>query len=203
MADFSFVGQPAKRCQGTKKNPGCGNVWPLAFFRFHRARGNKCTCYTCDHPEHHFSRCIDCELTGRTKQNEVNPFLVKLRRTCTRHAQQDGYESLKAWEYATGLDVTALAEDAEHEFAHGRCYHCRRLWTSMPNGRADMTLERIDPTQNLTRSNFRWMCATGNRDKQRTPPHKWDQKQRCWELADECRAAASRPEQLALFGGAQ
>lgn len=196
MADFSFVGQPAKPCLE------CGDVWPLAFFEFNpdNRRTGKCTSPLCDHPDHYRARCIGCRLSVRTERNAADPFAVKLRRTLTRHARQDGYASLAVWERATGLSVATMAADAEAEFDHGRCTHCRRRWSSMPNGRADMTLDRHDPDKPLTRSNYRWLCATGNRAKQRTPPHKWDQKQRCWELYDERieERRVVQPEQLGL-----
>jgi hypothetical protein len=53
----------------------------------------------------------------------------------------------------------------------------------MGHGLADLTLDIIDPTKDPYYStNVKWVCATCNKEKQRTPPEHWGAKLVAWQM---------------------
>jgi hypothetical protein len=52
----------------------------------------------------------------------------------------------------------------------------------MPHGLGDVTLDIVDPANEpFYKTNVRWVCATCNRAKSRTPPDEWAEKLAAWE----------------------
>lgn len=190
-SDFRY-GRPGKQCLA------CGHYWPYLFFR--RGSRGKCTCHDCQHSTCYRPKCEGCEVTERTERKKLDRFWVKALLTCRKHWKQDGYKCRQDWEAASGLTVALVASRMRMAWEQDEtCEHCDTRWREMPNGIADITVDRVDPLKPFTRSNWGLLCPTGQRDKGRTPPDIWDQKQACWKLWREHRRP--RPVQEGLFDG--
>jgi len=168
----------------------CGQTYnpAEAFFRQHRyvptAVGTV---------KHWHSICIGCELTARTEKKYRNRPKEKARRTLHSHA--DKYIRAKRWEkdprfpevhtrdefeQKLGWNLDHMAHDLEYASGNG-CHYCRRPFSEMEHGWADITLDIINPDlPPYYRTNTRWICMTCNREKQKTPPDLWGAKLQCW-----------------------
>jgi DNA-directed RNA polymerase subunit RPC12/RpoP len=75
-----------------------------------------------------------------------------------------------------------MIHDAQHSYDNS-CTYCGHMFKDMGHGLADITLDIVDPSQPPYYAvNVRWVCATCNREKSRTPPALWGARRACWEL---------------------
>jgi|SRR5215471_477134 len=187
--DFTF-GREGKVCTC------CQNKWPLEAYDVD-ARENRGKTFSRE------SVCTMCRTSQRHEQKYRNPWRLWAGRTLSKHFKQDGYASLAAGIEVTGITPDELAEEAEREFEHGKCPHCRRTWKWLAkktgNPRGTMQLDRRDPTKPLTRSNYQFKCETGNKQKGRLPPEVADIRDRCWALYEKNDCWRKRMIQLPLF----
>jgi len=73
-----------------------------------------------------------------------------------------------------------MLHEAQHVYANG-CQYCGEPFAAMGHGLTDLTLDIFDPVlPPYYPANIRWVCATCNREKSRTPPNQWAAKLACW-----------------------
>lgn len=129
--------------------------------------------------------CFGCETTARTEKKRRNRPLEKARSTLHRHA--DKYIRLKMADNRDhfaeryGWDLERVAHDIKHE--HGNnCGYCYTPYREMGNGLSDVTLDIVDTDkQPFYGYNTKWVCATCNREKQKTDPTIYGAKQQAWK----------------------
>ncbi len=164
---------PTKRCERDRW------LWPLVNFR-HDAESLGCVCtsetYECAERHHYRDVCLCCENTAKHRRPlEVRAY-QKVCRTLRRHVRQDGYQSLTTWQQTMGISAHMLSTRLVDIVNANCCPSCEQPFA----GLADMSLDRIDPTKALSRTNLEWICRTCNIEKARTPPHIWAIRRRCW-----------------------
>lgn len=129
--------------------------------------------------------CIPCEQRARDNQKQANRPAAKARGTLRNHAAKFVKAGIitDASELASrfGWSVAQMAHDIEHAYRNG-CPYCHQPFASMGHGLADVTLDIHDTASPpFYRTNCRWVCATCNKEKQRTPPHLFAAKLQGWE----------------------
>lgn len=130
------------------------------------------------------NRCIGCELTGRTTTKQRNRPLSKAQsaiRTHTPKLTARGFiASVDDLIKRFGWNPHEMAHDIEHAFKNG-CPYCCVPFATMPHGLGDVTLDIVDPSKPPHyKTNVRWVCATCNRAKSKTPPDVWAAKLAAW-----------------------
>lgn len=123
--------------------------------------------------------CIGCEQDARDAEKQVDPFPAKARWTIRHHA--DKYQMATPEFIASyGWDVDRVAHLLRHAYDN-TCIYCRRLYTDMRNGPADVTMDIVDPKQEpFLETNTQPCCRTCNTEKSDLPPEKWARKLRFW-----------------------
>jgi hypothetical protein len=164
----------------------CGGEYLLVFFRLDRRLTRK---------THYRAICIGCQLTAAVEQARAKRHRKKAGSARTRHAAKylsrsvaDCYvipasiESSEDFYRTYDWSLDQMAHDIEHASKNG-CPYCWQLFSTMPHGLGDMTLDIVDrrlPPYYTT--NVRWVCATCNKEKQRTAPDLWGAKLAMWKL---------------------
>lgn len=123
----------------------CGGEYDeAAGFRVNRSAS------TCERNQRHYV-CIPCEQTARDEAKERRRALVKADRAIRSHCERFNKRhatTLTVPEFAERFDWDRkqLAHDIEHAFANG-CHRCRRMFSDMPGGLANLTVDITDPRQ--------------------------------------------------------
>jgi hypothetical protein len=169
----------------------CGGVFDAeAFFR----QNNKASAFAFSGTTK--TVCIGCEQTARDAEKARDRWPAKVRDTIRRHARQLGY-SIDTLANEFGWQFDRLLHDVQHAYRNG-CPYCRESFAGMGHGFADITLDICDPTTApLYISNTKWVCATCNREKGRTPVELWARKLVAWD--DWERQHKYGPRQRRLF----
>lgn len=162
-----------------KRCPRCGVVYPpdeaAAFF-------------TLNGSEHSTTRrrriCQGCEVTARTQAKLRCRSVLKAADTRRRHAKKwidrGDVRNVRDFGRRFGWEIKQMAHDIDHAHRNG-CPYCFQLFSTMPHGLADVTLDIVDPEDEPDyRTNTRWVCQSCNREKARTPPALWGAKCRAW-----------------------
>lgn len=161
----------------------CGDWFDEVFFR--RRRG---PAIASPGPDRHYV-CIGCEQTGRDDLKRGNRPLTKARNALRTHAvryvrlgmaqDQPDFASRYGW------DPRAMAHDIEHAASNG-CPYCRKAFSSMAHGLADVTIDIVDPRRppHYT-TNTKWVCSTCNKAKRDDAPEVWARKLQCWAQYEE------------------
>lgn len=162
----------------------CGGAYPLVFFRISqrdyalRAKRKN-------------TICIGCEQTERDEKKRYNRPRKKARDAYRRHAkkfvERDIIKSQDELAQYYGWDIDQMTHDIEHASTNG-CPYCHQPFSDMAYGLSDLTLDIVDPEKPpYYTTNVRWVCATCNMEKQRTPPSQWGAKLVSWQRWREIR----------------
>jgi len=130
--------------------------------------------------------CIGCRQEEKDERKRRNRPLAKARSTFYRHADRfikGGLaESRQEFAERFGWDVHQMAHDIEHGYANS-CPYCHEAFAEMGHGLSDITLDIVDPEKPpYYTTNVKWICATDNKEKQRTPPEHWGAKLAAWDM---------------------
>jgi hypothetical protein len=180
----------------TKECARCGGLFDAeAFFRTHHggayahapSRGTQ-------------SVCIGCEQTARDAEKARDRWPAKVRDTIRLHARKLGV-TVVVLVKEFGWEFDQLLHDVKHAYSNG-CPYCRESFAGMGHGFGDITLdlvERADPPHYSI--NTKWVCATCNREKGRTPAELWARKLAAWAEWDRHQKRLQRmgPPQGKLF----
>jgi hypothetical protein len=133
--------------------------------------------------------CIGCEQTRRDKHKQSNRARAKVVDAIRRHAERyirDGLAKTRAdFEEDFGWNISQMLHDLEHAYVNG-CPYCNERFSEMGHGLSDITIDICDTRQPPYYGvNTRWVCATCNREKSRTPPELWGAKLICWKRWNE------------------
>ncbi len=147
--------------------------------------------------------CIGCELSARTAAKERNRTLEKARRTRNHHAdrfiREGAVQNRTDFAERYGWELGQMSHDIAHSSTNG-CPYCRRSFSSMAHGLADITIDVVNPEMSpYYRTNCRWVCRSCNAEKQRTPPHLFAAKLESWRRY-ECWMASGEWAPDTLFG---
>lgn len=123
--------------------------------------------------------CIGCEQDARDADKQIDPFPAKARWTIRHHAMR--YQ-MQAGEFVRnfGWDTDRVAHLLRHAFDN-TCVYCRRPYSGMRNGPADVTMDIVDPDKApFLETNTQPCCRTCNTEKSDLPPEMWARKLRFW-----------------------
>jgi len=128
---------------------------------------------------------MGCEQQERDDRKRRNRPKAKARNTFYHHAdkfiQAGKAESRREFAELYGWDIGQMSHDIEHAYGNG-CPYCHQSFAEMGHGLSDVTLDIIDTEKPpYYTTNVRWVCATCNKEKQRTPPELWGAKLIAWE----------------------
>lgn len=179
-ADFTrwAPDRPAYQCRG------CGWILPDLCFRPYRPASRSNRASTVASRAVH-SRCVSCEQDAKDEWKRTHRFEHWSARALSRHLRIERKAGLHdcttraEYEDLTGITVAWLAAEAKrtYERPDADCPHCAVRWTDMPNGHRDLTLDRVDRRRILSRSNYQFMCPTGNSQKGVLDPRTYDMRQ--------------------------
>ena len=80
-----------------------------------------------------------------------------------------------------GWKFSRLLKDAQRAYEHS-CAYCERKFAEMGYALADLTLDIVNPdAPPFYITNVRWVCATCNRQKNRTPSAQWAARRVWWD----------------------
>lgn len=129
-------------------------------------------------------RCIGCRLTRRTREKvEGGRSLVKARSAVLTHGRRFMLKGITAVDLVKrfGWRIQIMAQDIDKAVTD-ICPYCRRPFSEMPNGLADITLDVVDQNKDPYYGiNTKWSCMTCNRAKAKSTPEQWARKLMCWE----------------------
>lgn len=167
----------------------CGETFDLSFFR--RAHSQLQVRDT------HHRVCRGCEQTSRDTAKQANRPRVKARGALRTHAARYRRKGLNLTdrEFAErfGWCIDTMAHDIEYQAGNG-CPYCRKQFSSMAHGLADVTLDIIDPSKlPYYRPNVRWVCSTCNKAKGATPPEEWGRMLESWAKWERRQQGAATP----------
>lgn len=179
------------RPQNHRRCARCGQTFDESFFR--RNAGSNCS------PQRARRYvCRGCEQTRRDEIKGRNRPRSKAHGAIRTHADKYirlGLVQTKA-EFCErfGWDVAQMEHDIEHAAGNG-CPYCRKQFSSMAHGLADVTVDIVDP-QALPyyRTNARWVCSTCNKAKHDTPPEEWARTLENWAKWERAQGADSVPD---------
>ena len=165
----------------------CRFTQPEWMFRVSRPKTRKdrggVVCYT--RVAH---QCKSCEQELRDTKKKSDRFLQKARGTRYRHAKKlAGEFGIEVSEFGRHFDwdIAQIAHDMEHAFKNG-CPYCRDPFSAMPGGLQSLTIDIVDPRKPpFYRTNTRLCCETCNKEKQQTPPERWEENLRIRRLRDD------------------
>jgi hypothetical protein len=124
--------------------------------------------------------CLGCQQSARDTEKARDRWPAKVRDTIRRHARQLGV-TVGVLVKEFGWQFDRLLHDVQHAYRNG-CPYCRESFAGMGHGFADITLDIVEPTQDPRYTiNTKWVCATCNREKGRTPAELWDRKLAAWD----------------------
>jgi hypothetical protein len=128
--------------------------------------------------------CVPCEETAVDQHKQQNRWTVKARDTIRRHAQRLDIDKTKLIE-VYGWDPKLLAHDMQHAYKNG-CRYCHELYSTMPHGLSDITLDIIRPSEEPYYAiNCTWCCQTCNRAKSNMKAENWEKKRRGYRIRRE------------------
>lgn len=161
--------RPAYQCRG------CGIIWPDLCFPSKRLVSDTLRAE---------SVCIVCRQDINDERKRANRWLSKARNVIQKHMgkeREQGFHActtLDQYEQLTGITIAWLAGELERIYDSDICPHCFRPYSAMPNGHADLSVDRPDRSRCLNRTtNLAFMCRTGNSQKGTTDPRTYDVRQ--------------------------
>lgn len=138
--------------------------------------------------------CFGCQQEKRDAGKRCDRWVKKANGTIARHARRLGLAA-DVLRLQFGWSPDRLIHDGKHAHKNG-CPYCKRLFRDMNGGDlGNITIDVVDPRQEpYYVVNTKWVCATCNKEKQRTPPELWARKLACWDKWER------RKAYLAKFG---
>lgn len=131
------------------------------------------------------SWCVRCEQGANDAQKRLWRYDRKAANLIGSHRRKELRQGLHRCtttaEYEALTGVTRPWLGAELQSVHERpgavCPHCDIPWSEMPNGLADLSVDRVDRKRLLSRSNLVFMCRTGNTQKGTKDPRTFEVRQ--------------------------
>jgi len=161
--------RPAYQCRD------CGIIWPDLCFN------SSCIDNDARRPR---PTCVVCQQDINDERKRANRWISKARNVLQSHMDKERKQGLHAcitlaqYEQLTGITTDWLAKELERIYSQDICPHCFRRYSDMPNGHADLSVDRPDRTRCLNRTtNLAYMCKTGNSQKGTTDPRTYDVRQ--------------------------
>lgn len=170
----------SKMAEGAKKCKRCGATYPAELvLRAFEARRKAKVGGSILPPLR--SICRPCRQGHRDSRKAQDPFLSKAQWTIRKHAKRFEIEHSKFVE-VYGWRAEFLAHDAKHAFENG-CPDCRRPFSTMRHGIADLTLDITNPAEApFYGKNTRWICGTCNMKKGKLGATEWGRDAAMWSL---------------------
>jgi hypothetical protein len=123
--------------------------------------------------------CIGCKQNDRDADKSNDPFVSKAKSTIAFHAKRLGL-SVEVFRRYYGWDLARVAYKMRHDYTN-TCDYCRRLYSAMGNGFADITLDIIDRSRPpYFDSNVKPCCRTCNTEKSTMTPDEWAERLIFW-----------------------